>query len=329
MTTNSERGQMIPLLIDDLVDGMAIPVDLYVKLSEIKFVLVAKKGTKADRKQFANYKDKQLKYLWTPIESYYQLTEQNLVIAGIVLAKDNLNTKTKFKFITAASSSVFEELRHHGVNQDTLNNARQISEAALTMVESHKDIYDMITAFERYPNDLLKHSLAVSLFSVSLGIKLGWENKNTLEKLSLGGLLHDIGKLALPPEFLEKPLASLTYEERQLYESHPYKGMQMLTALGVVPDDIVSIAYEHHENAIGQGYPRRMRDLKIHPLAKVVGVADEFVNLTMRSKSHPHPQHPLKAVLYIKQTMGQPFNKKIFYALENLIISNELEKKAG
>src|SRR5690606_37650754 len=114
---------------------------------------------------------------------------------------------------------------------------------------------------------------------------------------------------------LTKPKSQMTYDEVQLYESHPYRGMQMLVELGIVPDDVTSIVYEHHENAIGMGYPRRLRNPKIHPLARVVALADEFVNLTVSNPSTDKPKTAREALMIIDVTMGQPFAKDCFKAL--------------
>jgi HD-GYP domain-containing protein (c-di-GMP phosphodiesterase class II) len=122
----------------------------------------------------------------------------------------------------------------------------------------------------------------------------------------------------------------MSYEEIQAYETHPFKGMQMLLSLGIVPDDVIAIVYEHHENAIGQGFPRKLRNLKMHPLAKVVAVADEFCNLTLSNPNCPVPKTPREALMTIEYTMGQPHNKEAFRALQ-MVVNKEYAdgKKTG
>ncbi len=325
---NKKREKMLPIPIEDLVNGISCPVDLYVRLGETKYVLVSKKGTVTQKDQLSNYQSKRLDYLWTPFSNYHLLTRQNIAIAGVAVNKANLNDTSKTKFIAAAANTVFEHLNVIGISKETYESVRQVSEATVSLVENHKDLFMMFQTFEKYSNHILKHSLAVSAISTILGSELGWKNKVTLEKLALGGLLHDIGKIALPPEISEKPHALLTYEEVLAYESHAYRGMEMITSLGIVPDDIVSIIYEHHENSIGQGFPRRLRDLKIHPMAKVVSLCDEFVNLTVSSPSHPNPMRPREAIEYIERVMGQPFNKECFRALHRLILKESIKQTA-
>ena len=320
--------KMIPIPIDDLINGMTTLVDLYVRISETKYILIAKEGSITQKDRLSTYKDKQLDYLWTPYSGYYKLTQQNIAIAGVAVSKTNLNQDTKTKFITSAANSVFEQLKEIGISKDTYENVRQVSEATVALVQNHKDIARMFLAFEKYGNHLLRHSIAVSVVGVMTADELGWKNKITLEKISLGGMLHDVGKLSLPCELVEKPRALMSYEELQMYETHPFRGLEMVTSLGLVPDDVVSIIYEHHENSIGQGFPRRLRDIKIHPMAKVIALADEFCNLTMKAPNYPNPLAPKDAVSYIDRVMGQPFNKDCYRALYRLILK-EFVKSAS
>jgi len=117
----------------------------------------------------------------------------------------------------------------------------------------------------------------------------------------------------------------MTFEETQLYEQHPFKGMQMLLTLGIVPDDVIAVVYEHHENAIGQGYPRKLRNLKMHPLGKVVALANDFCELTLPGPNTPVPKSAREAILTIEVTMGQPHNKEAFRALQ-LVVNKEFAK---
>jgi HD-GYP domain-containing protein (c-di-GMP phosphodiesterase class II) len=90
-------------------------------------------------------------------------------------------------------------------------------------------------------------------------------------------------------------------------------------SLGIVPDDIVSIVYAHHENSIGQGFPQRMRDVKMHPLAKVTALADGYSNLVIANVNCPVPKNPREALMYIEHTQGIPYNKEAFRALKRII----------
>jgi len=309
----------MPIPITEFVQGVTIPVDIYVRLGEEKFVMVGKAGAHSNVEQFKNYQNKEVSYLWVKKKEYYKITHQTITIAGIALSKKDLDDRTKTTMLTHSARAMFRQIEGVGLDLETYNNSKQICEAVLSLVETNKSLNDLLGSLKDYSDQLMSHSVAVSTLSVMIGQGLKYEKKATLEKLALGGLLHDIGKKALPPELLKKPLSQMTPDEIQVYETHSFKGMQMLQSLGIVPDDIVSIVYEHHENSIGQGFPQRMRDIKMHPLAKVVALANAYANLIIPNVNCPQPKNPREALMYIEHTLSVPYNKEAFRALKKII----------
>ncbi len=315
-----ELQEMIPIPITEVVSISSMPVDLYVRFGDGRFVQVVKAGVANPMDQIKNYQSKDVQYLWIQKNEYPKLAHQTIAFAGIIVANKTTKLHQKTTFLKNAAGTVFSQLEHMGVNATAYNQAKQITDATLSLVENHGDLLDLFSSFTQSNDEIVAHSLAVSALSILIAQKLGWEKRLTLEKLGLGALLHDIGLKAVPPELSKKPLAKMTAEELQIYQTHPYKGMQMLQSLGVVPDDVVSIVYEHHENAIGQGFPQRLRDIKMHPLARVVSLADQFVELTIPNPNSPLSKNPREALVYMEYTMGQPFNKEAFRALSRLIL---------
>ncbi|MGE0764047.1 MAG: HD-GYP domain-containing protein [Bdellovibrionales bacterium] len=315
----AQAQDMIPIPISEFIMGSKVPVNLYVRLGDDKFVLIAKVGSSTNKDQLKQYNNKEIQYLWVLRQEYSKVAQQSISLAGLLVSKKDLDFRSKTSVMTSAARTVFTQLDHMGISLEMYNNAKVITEAMVGMCEAHRDLAEMFEGLKNCSDDLLAHSMAVAALSVMIGGAMGFEKKITLEKLSLGGLLHDIGKKSLPPELLKKPLATMTPEESSLMETHPYRGMQMVLSLGIVPDDIVSIIYEHHENSLGQGYPQRIRDVKIHPLAKIVGLADQFVTLTIANPNCPSAKNPREALMYIEHTMGQPYNKEAFKALKKIV----------
>jgi putative nucleotidyltransferase with HDIG domain len=316
----------VPIGIHEFVNGVTIPVDLYIRLGEEKFVMVGKAGTQSNVDQFKNYQNHEVSYLWVRKKEYYKFAHQSISLAGIALSKKELDDNQKTTLVSHAARSVFRQIEHLGIDLETYNNSKQITEAVIGLVENHKTLSNLFASLAKFSDQLVGHSVAVSSMAVMIATQMGFQKKATLEKVAMGGLLHDIGMKTLPPELLKKPLATMSAEEIQVYETHAYKGMQMLQSLGIVPDDIVSIVYEHEENSIGQGFPQRLRDVKMHPLAKVVALADGYANLILPNVNCPVPKNPREALMYIEHTLGIPYNREAFRALKKVI---EAEKKAA
>ncbi|HAG91764.1 MAG TPA: hypothetical protein DCL41_07825 [Bdellovibrionales bacterium] len=318
----------MPIAIDELVSGTLNPVDLFIRLSEGKFIQVAKANTTLDLSQIKNYKTKSIEYLYVRKDDFSRISAQSIQLAGMMIQRNDVAPEKKATYLTKASSSVFKRMDHIGLDLEMYHNAQQVTEAVITLVETQSQFAVLFGNLASSNDHLLNHSVGVSVLSAMIGVELGFQKKATLEKLALGGLLHDIGLKTLPSGLIKKSLIEMTNDEAQLYETHPYRGAKVLLGLGSVPDDVIAIVYEHHENAIGQGYPQRIRDVKMHPLAKIVALADQFISLTLIGPNCPNPKSAREALLFIESTLGLPFNKDAFRALKR-VIEKEPQRKAG
>ncbi|MEW5762813.1 MAG: HD domain-containing phosphohydrolase [Bacillota bacterium] len=122
------------------------------------------------------------------------------------------------------------------------------------------------------------HSVNVCVLALLTGITLGF-NRARLFHLGMGALLHDIGKLKIPREILNKP-DFLTGEEFEIVKRHTTCGYELLKRLPEVSETAARVAYEHHERHLGQGYPQGLRGEEIHAFARITAVADVFDALT-------------------------------------------------
>lgn len=301
----------------ELIDGSSFPADVYLRLGESKYVLLARQGDRANLSQLHIAED--VPYFYVVRHEYKNFVGRNISIAGIVIGRNEISNERKTEFIARAAASVFKELEDLGISHESIEHARLVSRCVKILVEAKPDIFAMLTVMANVPGDLLRHSIAVSAVSVMIARGLGWTLQTTMEKLAMGGLLHDIGLKEMPREILEKPRFELTYDQQLLFETHPFRGAEMLKAMPSVTDELIAIVYEHQENAVGQGYPRHLRDVKINPLARIVGLADAFVELTVTSTANPRPRTGPAALEYMETVMGQLYHKPAYQALKKIM----------
>jgi putative two-component system response regulator len=121
------------------------------------------------------------------------------------------------------------------------------------------------------------HCERLSKYSVALAGRVGLSE---LEKVALrrAGIVHDIGKVAVPDQILLKP-GPLTPEERKIVELHPVVGERICTPLKSFRD-VLPIIRHHHEKLDGSGYPDGLRDAQIPITARVTTVVDIYDSLT-------------------------------------------------
>ncbi|UTW07868.1 HD-GYP domain-containing protein [Pseudomonas benzenivorans] len=119
-----------------------------------------------------------------------------------------------------------------------------------------------------------EHCLRVGILSIALGRELGLMPLE-LEQVGICGMLHDVGKLKVPDEILNKP-GRLTEEEFKIMQLHSIEGRKLLLANGQVPAAAVDVAYAHHERMDGGGYPRGLKANQIPYFAKIIAVVDAY-----------------------------------------------------
>lgn len=154
------------------------------------------------------------------------------------------------------------------------------------------------------------HSEKVAEISVEIGKALGLDD-DELEKLRLGALLHDIGKLGIPPEILNKK-GRLTPKEYEKIKEHPTWGYKILNPVKAF-SDIIPIVLYHHERCDGSGYPEGLKCGQIPLPARIVAVADVIEAMTAE---RPYKKsYPLEEVLdYLRKESGKLFSTEVVEA---------------
>ena len=121
------------------------------------------------------------------------------------------------------------------------------------------------------------HSMAVCGLMISLGKTLGLDEQQQ-RRVGMGGLLHDVGKAAVPLEILNKP-GRLTPEEMVIMRQHPIVGAQILMEADA-DEDLVDITLHHHEKLDGSGYPHGLKGEEISLFSRMAAVCDVYDAVT-------------------------------------------------
>ena len=137
---------------------------------------------------------------------------------------------------------------------------------------------------------LITNLINVSILATKVGSGLGYYGEE-LERLTLAGLVHDIGLFAVPPSVVTKS-GRLTHEERTLIEQHPELGYQLVHKQGSDWEWLAEIVRQAHERWNGRGYPNRLKGRDIHEMAQIIGAVDVFDALVTprpyRRRFFPH-----------------------------------------
>ncbi|MFU8789453.1 MAG: HD-GYP domain-containing protein [Methylobacter sp.] len=136
----------------------------------------------------------------------------------------------------------------------------------------------LLTQLKNQDEYTAQHSLNVCILSILLGreLKLSIEELNNI---GLCGLLHDIGKMKVPLEILNKP-GKLEDDEREIMNKHTVFGRDILMSARDIYAGTVDVAYSHHETLAGTGYPRGLDKTQLSDFTKIVSIADTYDAIT-------------------------------------------------
>ena len=164
--------------------------------------------------------------------------------------------------------------------------------------------------------ETLEHACRVQENAVALAAAVNITDPFLLRAIAAGGLLHDIGKLAIPEHLLDKP-GPLEPDEFDRVKRHARIGAEMLTCVNS-PDALVSIVRHHHENWNGTGYPDRLGGFEIPLGARVLSVIDCYDALTShRAYRRALPRHAAVALIQGRRgTMYDPAVVDAFVAIQ-------------
>lgn len=163
---------------------------------------------------------------------------------------------------------------------------------------------EAVDAKDRYTSG---HSKRVAEYAREIAARMG-KSKEEQEEIYRAGLLHDVGKIRIPAEIINKP-GSLTDEEYNIIKIHPVTGFHILQ--GISEDSIIAIAAKyHHERYDGTGYPNGLAGENIPEVARILGVADSYDAMASnRSYRNALPQEVVRSE--IEKGKGTQFDPKI------------------
>jgi len=161
------------------------------------------------------------------------------------------------------------------------------------------------------------HDRRVAQLSIQIGRELGM-SPSSLDVLGRSGLLHDIGKLAIPAAILEKN-GALSESEWRVMKTHPELGLVILGETGRFTREMLAVLY-HHERMDGSGYPHGLAAAEIPIEARIVAVADTYDVLTS-DRPYRSAFNQAEALRRIFEDAGPHLDPKVVNALVRTLLA--------
>lgn len=238
-----------------------------------------------------------VKELWIDLSKGVDVASDAAAAAPQAVPAPAPDTTGNFRFSKVAATGMAEEMRHAArlVKQSKQAVSQMFEDARMGRLQKLDSILPLVDELAasvlRNPGALVSlvrlkqaddytylHSVAVSAMMVALGKQLGLEDAE-LRECGLAGLLHDIGKMAVPLDILNKP-GKLSDEEFAKVQRHPSAGHDVLAESGMVPPIALDVCLHHHEKFGGGGYPHGLKGDAISLHARMGAICDVYDAIT-------------------------------------------------
>jgi len=185
------------------------------------------------------------------------------------------------------------------------NSHMAIVDACLMRALDHPAVEFWLSRLFHRDKPTSNHCCHVAIYSMLTGLNSGYP-VHAIETLGVAGILHDLGKLFIEQDILQKP-ERLTDSEFHQVRAHSHWGYSLLCQDTRIPDGVIAAVLQHHERIDGAGYPAQLRGDEIHIFAKIVAIADAFDAMTTQ-----RPYNKIKeideALTTIEQHAGSQFD---------------------
>ncbi len=180
--------------------------------------------------------------------------------------------------------------------------------------EDYRALKELTKKVETKDRFTYNHSEKVAELSIKVAKKLNLDSE-MIKRLYLAAELHDIGKINVPDEILNKP-GRLTNEEYNCIKKHPGDGADIVSTTGY--SHIIDIIRQHHERIDGSGYPFGLKCDQITLEAKIIGVCDSYDAMT-DNRAYRNAFNPHYAIDELKRLSGIQYDSEIVDALEEIL----------
>jgi len=231
--------------------------------------------------------------------------------------EDIIKPELRQKSIKILKDSFLHIQHFHKKNEEYFNSIFDIANGIIDELIGRKDLLVNLVDIKSIDNYTYQHSVNVAVLSLIIGIQLQLD-KVELYKLSTGALLHDIGKVFIPKEIIQKK-GKLLPNEYDLVKEHTIKGYNYLkNNIDISPVSRI-IILQHHEKIDGTGYPDGKKGNDINKLARIVAIADVYDALTS-DRPYRKAMSPNEAIEYILGSGQTHFDFEMVKAFAECIV---------
>lgn len=195
------------------------------------------------------------------------------------------------------------------ITENKVINVESVQESTDAIVDSifrNQDALACMTSLRVKDDYLLEHSLNTSILMTIFCKHMNIEKK-IMEELALGAFLHDVGKVLIPDNILNKP-GRFTDKEYSIMKTHVLLGVKVLEKIPNLPEIALRVVKEHHERIDGKGYPYQLSEDEISQYGRMIAIVDSYDAMTAE-RVYKAGMHPIRAFKILVSESPNSYDK--------------------
>lgn len=302
-----------------------LQADIYIRLSESKYLKLFQKGDSFAKEDFEKYVlKKKIDYLYLKRgDAPVLLNRLTETLAFITDNAETIPVEAREQVVVQTHEVFTDLIQRLGVTEEVQKLVKANTELAIKTMVSNRELSQIFAKLQKDKSKYISaHSMMLAHLACALAAKLHWNSSITFHKLTLAAFMHDttlnnheLAAISSLKE-LQAKKDRFTPEEVRSYPNHPLDAAELVRKFNEIPADVDTIVAQHHELPDASGFPRKIGNTYISPLSAILIVAHEIIDLIYKTGSDKIPKDAMD-VLSKKYNVGN-FKKVMALVREDL-----------
>jgi HD-GYP domain-containing protein (c-di-GMP phosphodiesterase class II) len=314
--SHSSADHFLPIALDTIRAEVDCDFDLYHRFARTAMKLYRHRNLPLKQADLNRLLESGVKTLFIRFADRGLYSEY---LQRMLLANEQLTLTDRYQLLTHATRSLFENAFRGGNVDDVVLVASQLGRQLTDILAARETLLRDLFVLMLHDYYTFTHVTNVCTYCLAIAGKLGISDRQELEAIAAGALLHDFGKQRIAAAILNKP-SNLEDSERDIVRRHPGWGFEALCRQPQMTWSQLMMVYQHHERLDGRGYPVGLVEVEIHDWAKMCAVADVFDALTS-DRPHRKAVSADDALEFLNQRAVRSFDKEMVQCLNSAMRS--------
>ena len=296
---------------DAIIDDTDIEFDLYLRNGSdgnYKYVLFSSGNEKFSherRKEILSRNVQEFYISTDDTDKYLKYQEKNL---NEIINNENKGTLEKSRAVYQVAEHIVQDLLDDPKTGQNLKRASEWVNSTVKHIIQDENAFSGLFEVASIDYNTYTHSINTSVIGLLFGKYLSF-TQHELDCLGIGLLLHDIGKLTIPPKVINRA-GAVSRDEFSIIKKHPKAGLDLLVHRNYIDASSLKVVIQHHENHDGSGYPYGIEGSDIHLFGSIARIIDVYDAMTT-NRSYAKAKRPFAVLAEMKNNMSNCFNGEL------------------